>query len=436
MLHMEGQKDKDIKKSLELSFFSGASSGAMTGFTQEYFTPFLLSLGAAAKEVGFLAAFPNLCASLAQLKSADFAEKLKSRKKMINIFMLLQSFAILAMVSAALFKPTNSMFFIMIVTIFAVFGALSAPSWGSLLSDLVAKEKRGAYFGWRSRILGFIIVSATFSAGFVLHLIKKVDIHYGFVIIFSLAYIFQIFALYFIGKMYEPPLQHNKEDYFSFFDFLSRLRQSNFAKFVLFVSLMSFSVNLASPFFSVLMLRDLHFDYLLYTSITVTATLTVYIMISRWGAHADKIGNLKIIKFTSPLIVIIPLLCIFSRNPVWLFFAQIFSGFVWAGFNISTSNFIFDAVSPQKRTRCIAYFNVFNGLALSTGALLGGFLLQCLPPFFGYKILTLVALSSILRLIIGIIMPLRLKEVRPVEKIDNNSLFFSVLGIKPVLGIE
>jgi MFS family permease len=93
-------------------------------------------------------------------------------------------------------------------------------------------------------------------------------------------------------------------------------------------------------------------------------------------------------------------------------------------------------VSPQKRTRCIAYFNVFNGLALSTGALLGGFLLQCLPPFFGYKILTLVALSSILRLIIGIIMPLRLKEVRPVEKIDNNSLFFSVLGIKPVLGIE
>jgi len=184
------------------------------------------------------------------------------------------------------------------------------------------------------------------------------------------------------------------------------------------------------------MLKDLHFSYMLYTVITITATLMVYIMISRWGRHADRIGNLKIIKFTSPLIGVIPLLWIFNRNPAFLFFAQVFSGFLWAGFNLCTTNFIYDAVIPEKRTRCISYFNVLNGLALCAGALLGGFLLQRLPALFGYKILTLFLISSVLRIMVGIFMPLKLEEVRPVEKVNSNELFFSMIGIKPLLGIE
>ncbi len=46
-------------------------------------------------------------------------------------------------------------------------------------------------------------------------------------------------------------------------DFIAGMRKRNFEKFVLFVSLMNFSVNIAYPFFTVLMLKDLHFSYLL-----------------------------------------------------------------------------------------------------------------------------------------------------------------------------
>ena len=432
---MESNNDK-VNKGLKSSFLDGVFASGMTGFTQEYFTPFLLLLGGTVRHVGALFAFPNLFASLIQLKSADLTEKMMSRKKIINIFVFLQALMLVPMAIIALFTKAKPGVFIAVVILFTSFGALAVPAWGSLMSDLVAKDKRGQYFGWRNRTLGFVTVASALTAGFILHQMKKINIFYGFVIIFSFAFIFRVISWYFLGRMHEPPLEYKKESYFTLINFLSRIRESNFAKFVLFTSMMNFSVNLASPFFAVLMLRDLHFSYLLYTLITITATLTIYLMISHWGKHADKTGNIKVIKFTSPLIGVIPLLWIVNRHPIFLFLAQIVSGFAWAGFNLCASNFIYDAVTPEKRIRCISYFNVLNGLALCFGALLGGFLLQKLPPIFGHKILTLFLLSSILRLLVGFFMPMKLKEVRPVEKISSSQLFFSVIGIRPLLGIE
>lgn len=428
--------ENQIKRSLRFSFLDGVFASSMVGFTQEYFTPFLLVLGGTVGHVGILNALPNLSASLLQLKTADFVEKAKSRKKIIVAFVFLQALMLLPVVFIALINLKSPYFFIMIALLFTSFGALANPAWGSLMSDLVEENKRGEYFGFRTRILGFIIVVSIFIAGIILNYLKKVNVFFGFALIFGLAFVFRIISCYFLNRMHDVPLEHKEEDRFTFLNFLSRIRESNFAKFVLFVSMMNFSVNLASPFFAVLMLKDLHFSYLLYTVITMTATLTIYLTISRWGKHADKIGNLKVIRFVSPLIGIIPLLWVINRNPIFLIFAQVVSGFAWAGFNLCASNFIYDAVTPAKRTRCIAYFNVLNGFALCTGALLGGFLLQKLPPLFGYKILMLFLISSFLRIIIGTFMSAKLKEVRAVTNVSNNQLFFSVIGIRPLLGIE
>lgn len=409
----------------------------MAGFTQEYFAPFLLFLGGAARHIGMLSALPNFFASLIQLKSADITEKAGSRKKIVTTFVFLQAMTLLLMVALALIADLGPVYFIIIIVFFVGFGALAVPAWGSLMSDLVPEGKRGKYFGWRYRTLGFVVVAATFFAGFILQVGKKFDhLLYGFIFIFGLAFIFRFISWLYLLKMHEPKLEYKKEHYFSFISFLRQLRKSNFARFVLFVSLMNFSVNLASPFFAVLMLKEMNMSYFLYAVITVTAALTGYLTISQWGNHADKTGNLKVIRMTSPLIGLIPFFWILNQAPLFLICAQVFSGFVWAGFNISTTNFIYDAVSPVKRTRCIAYFNVFNGAALSAGALIGGFLLYKLPALFAYKTLTIFLISGLLRLTIGFYLPRGLKEVRPVEKIKSWKLFFSVIGWRPILGME
>lgn len=428
-------KDK-IDKSLRASLRDGIFTGGMMGFTQDYFTPFLLLLGGTAKHVGILSSLPHFVAALVQLNAADFTEKVKSRRKVISIFILLQTMALLPVAWRAWTGTATPLTFILSVTLFTATGAFALPAWGSLMSDLVSARRRGDFFGRRNRILGLVMVSSTFVAGFILHEMAPVNIYTGFAIIFTVACVCRLISWYFLNQIYEVPIEHKKENYFNFYMFLRRIKESNFAKFVLFVAMFNFCVYLASPFFAVFMLRELQFNYLQYTVITITATLTIYLMMGRWGRHADQVGNLKVLRVTAPVIALLPALWVFNHHPVWLFFVQIISGFAWAGFNLCASNFIYDAVTPEKRTRCIAYFNVLNGLALCGGGLLGGFLIEKLPPFNGYSILMLFMISSILRLTVALAMPRKLKEVRSVEHISSNKLFFSMIGIKPMLGNE
>ena len=427
-MNSNGKKDKTLR----FSFLDGIFASGMTGFTQDYFTPFILHLGATARQVGFLSALPNLCGALMQLKSADVTDKLDSRKRVITFFVFLQALMLLPMVAMSLLGKAQIAIFIAIVTLFISLGAFVLPAWGSMMSDIIPENKRGEYFGWRNRVLGFIAIVSSFTAGFILNLTNKTNVLLGFAAIFGLAFILRMFSSYFLSRMREPRLEHREEDYFSLVDFLSRIKESNFAQFALLVSLMHFSTYIASPFFAVLMLRDLHFSYILYTVIILTATLTVILTIGRWGIHADKVGNIKILRFTAPLVAIVPLFWIVNRHPLFLIVAQVFSGFAWAGFNLSASNFIYDASSPGKRTRCISYFNVLSGGFICAGAILGGLLAPKLPRIFGYNLLTLFVVSSVLRLVAAFLIRLKIREVRPVENISSNQLFFSMIGIKPI----
>jgi MFS family permease len=424
-------KDEKTKKSLRYSMVDGVFTSLMTGFTQDYFTPFLLILGGGVAHVAALASVPNLISSLTQLKSADITEKLRSRSRVINIFVFLQALMLLPMAALYWFGSGTAVIFIAVVTLFTSFGSFANPAWASLMADLVANDKRGEYFGWRSKILGFVAIGSTFTAGFILHQAGRFDVALGFTALFALSFIFRIISWRYLAKMHEPEAHHKKEDYFSFYDFISRLRHSNFTRFVIFVSAMKFAVNVASPFFAVLMLKDLGFDYLTYTVITVAMTLTANLAIKRWGIHADRVGNIKVVRLTSKLIAILPLMWLINLNPVWLFFAQLLSGFAWAGFNLSTANFVYDASTPGKRTRCIAYFNVLSGVSLCLGALIGGWLaLRLSSSIFTYSIMNIILISAVLRLVIAYIMPFNIKEVRDVEKIRSHQLVMSMLKFK------
>lgn len=424
------------KKTLRYSFLDGLFASGMLGFTQDYLTPFMLFLGGTARHVGFLSALPNLFASIAQLKSPDFVHSMRSRKKIINSFVFLQALTLLVLTSLVITSKVTPLPFILLVSLFAAFGALAYPAWGSLMADLISSEKRGRYFGWRNQVLGIITVAFSFIAGFVLHLAKPIELLWGFAAIFGLAFIFRMLSLHFLRRMYEPPLDHDGDDGGSILDFIYRLRENNFGRFVLFVALMNFSVMLSGPFFPVLMLRDLHFGYMLYTIVTVTATLTIYLSIKRWGEHADRVGNLKVMMLTSRFIVFVPVFWVFYREPWFLMLAQVFSGFFWAGFTIACFNFINDCTTPEQRTRSIAYYTALTGVGTCLGALAGGYLLNFLPAIFGYKILSLFILSSALRLLVAFVLPFKLTEVRRVDEVDDNQLVFSVIGVKSLTGMD
>jgi MFS family permease len=316
----------------------------------------------------------------------------------------------------------------------AMCGGLAGPAWGSLMSDYVPASRRGRYFGWRNRTVGAVTVVSIVASGLLLNLFHEISYGTGFWIIFSLAAAARYVSGYFISQMDEPPQKKDPASDFTFIMFLRRFRESNFLKFVLFSGCLNFATYLAGPFFAVFMLRDLQLSYLTYMTLHVGSSLAALLALPLWGRHADLVGNVSVLRLSSFLAALIPIFWLFSHNPAYLILVQMFAGFSWSGVTLSAGNFIYDAVTSQKRVRCIAYFNVINGLALFFGSSLGGFLASRLPPLFGYPLLALFVLSCFCRLLVYVLLSRSFREVRPTHGVSIQELFFSVVGIRPLVG--
>lgn len=419
-------------RSLYFSLLDGIFASIMSGFTLNYVVPFSLSLGATNFHVGLLNGIAQLAGSVAQLMTMRVIDYIKSRLKLIYVFVYLHGLSFLLIPSVLLFKgDTRIYWFIFIITLGTILTSIAAPAWWSLMSDTVDKEKYGEYFAWRGKILGIVSLIASFVAGIFLGVIKEKLL--GFIVLFTLAGVARMISGYFISKMEDIPVYMPEERQFSYYQFIKRVKESNFVKYVIFVGLLNFAVFISAPFFSVYMLKELNMSYYEYTIVTLSAAVTGLFFLPFFGKLADKVGNVKIIKSTAVLISLLPLLWVFSKNLFYLILINAFAGYVWAGFNLTTVNFIFDATSEEVRTRCVGYFNFTNGIFIFLGTIFGGWLVTHLPAIVAKsKFLSLFTLSFILRSLVTIFFSNKFKEVRQAEYIATREILFTVLGVKPV----
>jgi len=409
---------------MEISVKEGATSSASAAFGDSYITPYIIAAGATPSQIAALTAIPNLFAPLSQLATPQLMEK-QGRKKIVLkgvaaqlIIWLPITATIPLFLSGARFVP---LLLISLWTIYALFGNLVAPAWNSWMGDIVTEE-RGKYFARRSAMCEAVLLCLTLITAIMLDFGKKKGLlFFMFGTFFLLAFITRLFSLRLLRRQYEPPLKLEKGYYFSFFSFVKRMRANNFGKFVLFRISFAAAVQLAAPFFAVYMLKELRLSYLFYIAIAIAMPLAVHIATwPAWGKFSDKYGNIRTLRICCALAALYPFLWLPSRNPYYLLFVPtVVSGIAWAGINLATANFIFDAVTPQRRSLCFAYFSVLVGIAVAIGATIGGWLVK-LPLTFNI-FLFLFALSGIARFATTALLLPEVKEVRPVA--DGRPLF-------------
>jgi MFS family permease len=218
--------------------------------------------------------------------------------------------------------------------------------------------------------------------------------------------------------MYEPVQTESKENGPSLFKLIRHVGSSNLGKFTLYVALIDFCTCISAPFFTVFMFRDLHFSYVTYVIVSSSSAISSLLFQTFWGRRADMAGNVKVIRMTSMILPIIPLLWLGSSNVYYLIAANIVSGFGWSGFSLSAVNFVYDASEPGHRTKQIALFNATDGVACCLGSLIGGYLAPHLPALFGYQMRSLFTVSGVLRGIVVLLLLRQIVEVRQVSKMS------------------
>ncbi|MBI4834470.1 MAG: MFS transporter [Planctomycetes bacterium] len=443
---MSAERNDKYKKSLKYSIIDGSAYSIMTGFGETNIQAFAINvLKASNLFIAFLASIPQLIGSLAQLFSAKLLDKTGNRKKIVVAasFFHMFTWVPIFLLPFSWFEY-GALLLIIYVAVYFAYLHLTVPAWNSWMGDLVAPEKRGDYFGQRNRLASVFNFLSVLVAGVILELWKPVNEWIGFGFIFGIAFIARGVSVYYLTRIEEPVYKATHKDRFTLWDFVRRSPKSNFARFVFYITLINFSLMVSGPFFGVYMLRELNFSYVQFTIVNATNVITLFLVMRYWGRLGDRFGNKRILSMTGWLIAFPPLLWLFSSNFYWILFCQVMAGLIWSGFNLASANYLFDAVSPAKRARCVAYQSLFNNVGVFLGAITGGFISHYLSSeliVFGRHfylisaLMNLFVLSALMRLLISAIFLPLIKEVREkVELVSTWKLFFHVLHVRPIMG--
>ncbi len=433
--------------SLKASLRDGVSHAVMMGAGETYLGPFGIFLKASTLQVGLLASLPPLFGALTQWLAAQAMDRFPSRRKAVVAGALLQALTWLPIALLPFLLGSGDLPVALLIGLVLVYhGANGAtvPAWNSLIGDLVPAGIRGRFFGNRNRLTGLSSFVALLLAGLCLDVFERAGRGAaGYLVIFGAALAARLNSARWLSRYADPPFRLMPEEVFTFRQFLRRSPHSNFARFVFFVAAINFAVAFSGPYFALYMLRDLQFSYAKFTAVTAVVAITQFLTFRYWGGLSDRFGNKKILNLCSWGVALVPALWIFSDHIAYLVAIQAYGGFVWAGFSLAAGNFLFDAVSPPKRARCVAYQGLINSVGVLAGSLLGGFAAGHLPASYtvgGWTwrpvsvLLVLFLISGLIRLVAIALFLRRFREVRPVEPIGHRELIFRISHIRPIAG--
>jgi MFS family permease len=383
---------------------------------------------------------PQLLGACFQFVSVRVLEQLQRRKPLILAGVIGQALTWLLIAATPLLFDEGGMWWLLIGAMcYQLLGNFVLPAWNSLMGDLVHPDQRGRYFGRRNRAISVSAFAALGAGGLILHHTERAGVVvWGFVVVFCFALTARLASAYYLSRMIEPPYVARPEDRFSLWQFVRDGRRTNFGRFVAYIGLTHFAVQVSGPLIVPYLLRDLHFTYLEFMLATAAVVVAQFLTLPWWGRSCDRFGNRQVLRLTGWLLPALPVLWLTTTNVYGIIAIQLFAGASWGGFALAMGNFLFDNVKPAKRPQCVAVYHSANAMGIFLGASLGGLLVLVLPQTLrvGGVQLTLVSnlqllfvISAFLRLAVTLkFLPL-LRETRDVAPFAAKELTIKLLVV-------
>jgi MFS family permease len=348
-----------------------------------FLTAFAIQLGASNFTIGLLAAVPHL-SQLAQIPALAVVERVRNRKRIYFISGLIARPAML-IIGAAAFIPNPDVAIAVIVFAFALryaMGAFLGCAWGSWMRDLVPDRLMGEIFGARQKRMTFIgAVLSLVAAGFVDVWSKWVPLPqtYSFAVIYALAFLGGLYGVWCAERVYDPPMTAAPADRRWYLALGIPFRNKNFRRLLAFLGSWNFAINLAAPFFTVHMLKRMDLSLALVVGLGTLSQMAAYLMVTQWGAIADRFSNKSVLSVCAPLFI----LCIFawtftmvpdrySLTILLLIAIHIATGVASAGVTLASGNITLKLAPRGDATAYMAASSLVNSLAAGTASMVGG----------------------------------------------------------------
>ncbi|MEM5804585.1 MAG: MFS transporter [Candidatus Aenigmatarchaeota archaeon] len=429
----------ELKRGMRNSIREGMLSDAGSSMrSSDFITAFALFLGAGAEIIGIASALPRLFRIFSLLFTGRIMGMFKSLKKATTLFAILSRAVWLPVLFVPYIGAHALLALILMTCAAAAFSEVSGAIWTSWMCDLVPEKARGRYFGRRNMMTIGASTAATMLAGWVLGLYNSAE---GFILVFGASIALSLASNYFLSKV---PDVEDRECFqkvrFSMKRFARGITEhKNYSNYVVLMTLLYFSTSLVGPFFAVRMLRDLGFGYFWFSAVIASEILTMMFAEPYWGRMSDRFGDRTIMKLSYMMIPVVPLLWIFVTQPWQGMAIGVLSGFAWAGFEISSFNYLLACAPKKGQPVFIANYKVFFNVGTFLGPIAGGLMLVMLgsAEFLALSGIQMLFLTSfaLRALFAGLTLP-RIGEVRVRSSKPFLQLFINSLTIYPASSVR
>lgn len=444
------RRDTRLRKTLSYSHKEASVSAIMNATGDNFFNAFAVFLQASAMQLSLLTAAPQLAGAVLQFVSV-WLVRYVSRQRLVVITAACQACVVLGVagLAASLWRGGAAVTALIgLVVLYHAANYIIQPHWRAWMGGLVPPRRRGVFFAARTKITMATSLLVFVGGGLLLTASERLHwVGLGFALLFGAASLGRLCSAILFYKMHDPDPHPSMSEaeviHGTFKQCALALREKTFRNYSFFVAGMQGMVAISAPFFAVHMLNNLKFTYFEFCLNSVASIATQFLTLGFWGKVSDKFGNRLVMIVTSCVIPTLPLWWLVSPNFYYLLGVQALSGLAWAGFSLSTANYLYD-IRPHRSNFAIyaALQSAIGAVLIFIGALFGGWvasradeIVAALPFHLGYGVFVVFVCSALFRTLVALWFLPRLEEPRIRNRPHILTLVFRVARFNPISGL-
>ncbi len=375
----------------------GAAYSVMVGIGETYVPAFVLALGLGGIAAGMVATLPVLLGGGLQLISPWAVRRLGSRRLWVVMCARCQAISLLLLAALALFQVRWSWPIFLLATFYWAGGLATGPAWNTWVESIVPRRIRARFFAGRVRISQASIMAGLLLGGFLLNTIDAAAAAQLFALLFTVAAVARLASASCLASQSEPRDAETDSDEVGLLATLASLRRNANTGLLVYLLAVQVAVYTSGPYFSPYMLSELGLSYLQFVTLIGLAFVGKVLALSAWGSFANRFGVRRLLWVGGLGIVPVAALWCVSDSLVYLGALQVFSGVVWAAYELAMFLLFFDGLPKSQRTSLLTLYNVGNAAAMVGGGVVGAALLSLLGQSQAAYLLVF-AFSSLARL--------------------------------------
>jgi MFS family permease len=341
---------------------------------------FALALDASPLIIGLLAAIPFL-AQVAQLPAIVLIERIRQRRK-IAVSAVTASRTVILSLALIPFLQDQPLQLAMLlaaqaaITLLGSVGGCAVNSW---MHQLLAGQDLGALF---SRRLFWSTVLASLGALLAGHLVEWWPLEnklYAYSVAFAAAGLAGYASSYYLARVPEPVMTRTGPPMAVLALLGLPLRDAHFRKVIVFMGAWNLASNLAAPFVTVYLLKQVGFQLGTVTTLWIASQLANALTMFLWGRLSDRLSNKAILAVALPAyfgcLVALPfaaLPAVHALTLPLLYVIHMIMGAASGGIGLATGNLGLKLAPQGKGTVYLANVSLIGSLAGGIAAILGG----------------------------------------------------------------